>query len=81
MCLNVTLVFVSESYIMCCLLQHILDTQNFFILAGSNKKHTTFRRAEDNLPMDLSQDVPQPDVVSVCMWNVKQMRASYGLLY
>lgn len=44
-------------------------------------KHTTFRRAEDNLPMDLSQDVPQPDVVSVCMWNVKQMRASYGLLY
>lgn len=30
--------------------------------------------------MDLSQDVPQPDVVSVCMWNVKQMRASYGLL-
>ncbi|KAF4115660.1 hypothetical protein G5714_003149 [Onychostoma macrolepis] len=46
----------------------------------ATRSTTTSRRAEDNLPMDLSQDVPQPDVVSVCMWNVKQMRSSYGLL-
>ncbi|KAF4119104.1 hypothetical protein G5714_001155 [Onychostoma macrolepis] len=28
----------------------------------ATRSTTTSRRAEDNLPMDLSQDVPQPDV-------------------
>ena len=33
------------------------------------------RRAEENLPMDLHQDEPPADVVSICT----QLRASYGL--
>uniref|UniRef100_A0A8P4G7W2 THAP-type domain-containing protein n=1 Tax=Dicentrarchus labrax TaxID=13489 RepID=A0A8P4G7W2_DICLA len=32
----------------------------------ATRSTTTSRRAEDNLPMDLSRDAPQPDVVSIC---------------
>ena len=63
-----TSVFVSASYIMCCLLQHILDTQLLYLClfqSVATRSTTTANRAEDNPAMDL-----KPDVVSICMWNV-----------
>ncbi|KAJ8012371.1 hypothetical protein DPEC_G00042010 [Dallia pectoralis] len=40
----------------------------------ATRSTTTSRGAEDNLPVDLSQDGPQPHVVNICMCIHHQLR-------